>query len=226
MILKFANTILLRTISAVQFYSFVIGDVIFSFEKWINYFLLLQLHHLFFFHFKVCFLIKTAVKLLFFDFCKTERWKIYELLSYIHHLGIILPLVPPSLLFSLITLFVFFISPDFGRLQPMGSESEITLLVFFCLWWLQSVEAQNSPFYPNMEFWHREERLFCRSTCLSRVTLKEIYITSSGENFYTVDAWNEDSWWGKIAGVAVPNISTEVYHWGTWTYNSSLPMTK
>lgn len=75
MMLKFSNTILLRTISAVQFYSFVIGDTIFSFKKLVNYFLLSQLLHLFlpFFHFKVYLLIKIAVKIIFFDFPRTER---------------------------------------------------------------------------------------------------------------------------------------------------------
>lgn len=75
MILKFSNTILLRTISSVQFYSFVIDHTIFSFNKWINYFLLLpQLLCLFLpsFHFKAYLFVKTAVELLF-DFPGMER---------------------------------------------------------------------------------------------------------------------------------------------------------
>lgn len=71
-------------ISAVQLYSIVTGDTIFPFKKWINHFLFTQPLCLFLlsFHFKVCFLIRTAVKLLFFPpqvFWLFSNWKVKNL---------------------------------------------------------------------------------------------------------------------------------------------------
>lgn len=114
MLFKFSSTIPLMIVSALQLNSIVTGDTIFSFKKWINYFIFPQPLCLFLpsFHFKVWLLMRTALKLLFsppFDCSRTESWKIYELVSYVCHLGIILliPLTASSLLFSLIILHLF-----------------------------------------------------------------------------------------------------------------------